>query len=154
MQEISKKIEQAKRPKIYLKIAEILRNLTELTTVAEIAQLSGVEYEIVGPAIKPAKLWLATQGVIVTNVPGYGYKVGNFDDFKVEIDRACNRALAQCLAARGLIGALEGSGKVDADFKGLRKLIQGNIEKIDTLFETEYDKKGREWEESLGIFTL
>lgn len=156
-------MEEMAKIKRRTKIALSLKDQSRYINVADLSKILDMETRLVRASMSAARRELAQDGVIIVNKLGHGYKVGDFEEFKVEVDKACRRALAQLSSMSKLIHLLEASGKVDGDFREMRSLITGNIDRVRVLYESpQYEDFGSyrdfkeaqaEAEDTVGVIT-
>lgn len=132
--------EEQKKTKNYKKVAEKLETLTQYTKTKDIGTALGMKTFTVKSSIRLAKLMLAKKGVIISNLPHHGYKVGNYYEFLNEVDKACKRAQAQLGSMAKIINFLEDSGQFDSeyDFQKLRQLVLNNLNSIRIIYSRNY----------------
>lgn len=119
----------------YEVVAEVLADANSYTKVDDLAKLAGMTKFKFAHSVNMAKRKLAEQGIMIVNELGEGYKVGTFEEFKDEVDKACKRSLSMMSSMARLINLLKNSGKTDANFGELESLVRNNLRKIDVLFE-------------------
>jgi len=124
-----------------------LRNLTEFTTTESISEEAKMTKLEVTQCISKARILLAGEGVIIINRHGEGYRVGNADEFVVEVDKACKRALAQATGMAKIISALKRSGKIKENLDDLEGIIKKNIDGIAVIFEMPEYENYKSYEE-------
>lgn len=123
----------AKR-KRYLVVASMLKNSAEFSDVESLSHLAGMSRHKFAMSVSAAKEHLAEQGIIIVNKHGHGYKVGTFSEFKIEVDKACRRAIGHMASMAKFAQLLKLSGKIDGDFDEILSLIFNNLRQIETLF--------------------
>lgn len=143
----------------YVKVSSLLRTILNYTSVCVMAKEIGMDEKEFAQSISVARKHLAKEGIIIVNKLGYGYKVGNFNEFIIEVDKSCKRAFSQVNSMRKLIGILKASGKVDADFNMVTNVIVENVKAIDFIFDApryedfeSYDEFSEAFEEYIEDF--
>jgi hypothetical protein len=112
--------------KRYKRIAEILKNSTDYLPADAIAKDLNLTTKQVRSSIKPAKEFLAGQGLIVTNKLGSGYKIGDFDDLEIEAAKSCIRSYSQLKAIFKRAMAIKHAGR-DGDYSTISQVVGHNL---------------------------
>jgi len=130
MQEIIQKI-----PKKFQVVAEYLKTVEQYESIKTIAEKLHMKEIDVRCSISYAKKNLARQGVIIVNEKGSGYKVGDWEEFVIEVDKSCHRAVSHIASMITLVNTLKSSHKIDKDFSAIDSVLRENMQQLRVLFD-------------------
>ena len=130
----------------YKLVANIMKNMTNFTTIEDLAKMANMDEKKLTHCIHRVKRELAKEKIIVVNRLGHGYKIGNFIEFVDEVDKAFKRAKAQISSIAKLTRILKESG-INEDFSFIEEVVRKNLNSIEVLFEQPEADEFEEYEE-------
>lgn len=128
-------MEKEKKPVRFEVVAQYLKSCFEFTTVKTMSEDLGMTELAIRASIPMARRELAMQGIPIVNSLGLGYKVGTIDEFHVEIDKSCKRALADLISMYKYIKLIEKNENFKGKFKSGKDIVSKNIYEIRVLFD-------------------
>lgn len=135
--------------KRYQKIAEVLKTAEDYFPVDAIAKVLNITPKQARASIKPAKDFLAAQGLVVCNKLGYGYKLGDIDDLEIEAAKSCIRSYSQLKAIYKRAVAIKQAGR-DGDYSAIHNVIGHNLIATKFIIKSSFDfETDEEYEEYL-----